>query len=85
MDGRTDGRTETLTGGGAYWYIAVDTLSTLGSLFLGSSQVTSPFYAFRVLGVGLDPRATLPLARRQSTCYPQQSAGGRRPLCRSPA
>ncbi len=68
------------------WFIAVDTLSTLGSLFLGSSQVTSPFYAlFCVLGVGSDPRAALSLAWRWSTCYPQQSAGGRRPSCRSPA
>ncbi len=51
---------------------------TLVSLFLGSYQAMSLFYAFRVLGVGLDPRTALPSARRQSTCYPQHSVGGRR-------
>jgi hypothetical protein len=31
-----------------------------------------------VLGVGPDPRAALPSARRRSICYPQHSAEGRR-------
>jgi hypothetical protein len=35
------------------------------------------FTLFSMLGVGPDPRATLPLAWRQSICYPQHSAGGR--------
>ncbi len=67
------------------WYIAVDTLSTLGSLFLGSLSGYKPFSRFCLLGVGLDPRAASPLAWRRCTCYPQQSAGGRRPSCHSPA
>jgi hypothetical protein len=36
------------------------------------------FTLFSVLGVGPDPRAASPLARRQSICYLQHSAGGRR-------
>jgi hypothetical protein len=60
-----------------YWYIAVDTLSTLGSLFLGSSQVTSPFYAFCVLGVGSDPRAaSLWLGGRVPVIPNNQRGGG---------
>jgi hypothetical protein len=35
------------------------------------------FTLFSVLGVGPDPRATSPSARRRSICYPQHSAGGR--------
>ncbi len=66
---------------GGFWYIAVDTLSTIGSLFLGSLSGYEPFLRFCVLGVGSDPRAASPSAWRRCTCYPQQSAGGRRPSC----
>jgi hypothetical protein len=34
------------------------------------------FTLFSVLGVGPDPKAASPLARRRSICYPQHSAGG---------
>ncbi len=61
------------------WYIAVDTLNTLGSLFLGSLSGYKPFLRFfSMLGVGPDPRVALPLARLWSICYPQHSVGGRR-------
>jgi hypothetical protein len=38
-----------------------------------------PFFTlFSVLGVGPDPKAASPSARRRSICYPQHSARGRR-------
>jgi hypothetical protein len=65
-------------------YVNLSTLVRAHSS-LDPCQVTSPFYAFCMLGVGSDPRAASPSARRRSICYPQQSAGGRWPSCRSPA